>query len=79
MPCCLSDPNGDLDPGLNGQNYASSASYFNYETAEDLNGVMGDNNLISFSLFHLNARSVVKNQDALAHLLANINHKGFSS
>ena len=56
-----------------------AASYFNYETAEDLNGVMGDNNLISFSLFHLNARSVVKNQDALAHLLANINHKVFSS
>ena len=24
---------------------------------------------------HLNARSLVKNQDALAHLLANINHK----
>ena len=33
------------------------------------------NNLISFSLFHLNARSLVKNQDALAHLLANVNHK----
>ena len=31
--------------------------------------------MISFSLFHLNARSLVKNQDALAHLLANINHK----
>ena len=46
MPCCLSDPNGDLDPGLNGQNYASSASYCNHETAEDLS------DLISFSLFH---------------------------
>ena len=42
---------------------------------EDLNGVIGGNKLISFSLFHLNARSLVKNQDALAHLLANINHK----
>ena len=71
----LSDPNSDLDPDLNNQNYASSASYCNYETAEDLNGVIGGNNLISFSLFHLNARSLVKNQDALAHLLANINHK----
>ena len=40
-----------------------------------MNGVIGSNNLISFSLFHLNARSLVKNQDALAHLLANINHK----
>ena len=71
----FSDPNSDLDPDLNNQNYASSASYCNYETAEDLNGVIGGNNLISFSLFHLNARSLVKNQDALAHLLANINHK----
>ena len=71
----LSDPNSDLDPDLNNLNYASSASYCNYETAEDLNGVIGGNNLISFSLFHLNARSLVKNQDALAHLLANINHK----
>ena len=52
----LSDPNSDLDPDLNSQNYASSASYCNYETAEDLNGVIGGNNLISFSLFHLNAR-----------------------
>ena len=33
------------------------------------------NKLISYSLFHLNARSLAKNQDALAHLLANINHK----
>ena len=32
-------------------------------------GVIGGNNLISFSLFHLNARSLVKNQDAFAHLL----------
>ena len=40
-----------------------------------MNGIIGSNNLISFSLFHLNARSLVKNQDALAHLLANINHK----
>ena len=71
----LSDPNSDLDPDLNNLNYASSASYCNYETAEDLNGVIGGNNLISFSLFHLNARSLVKNQDALAHLLANVNHK----
>ena len=65
----LSDPNSDLNPDLNNQNYASSASYYNYETAEDLNGVIGGNNLISFSLFHLNARSLVNNQDALAHLL----------
>ena len=50
-------------------------SYCNYETAEDFNGVIGGNNLISFSLFHLNARSLVKNQDALAHLLASIIHK----
>ena len=50
------------------------SSYCNYETAEDLNGVIAGNNLTSFSLFHLNARSLVKNQDALAHLLANINH-----
>ena len=71
----LSDPNSDLDPDLNNQNYASSASYCNYETGEDLSGVIGGNNLISFSLFHLNAPSLVKNQDALAHLLANINHK----
>ena len=53
----LSDPNSDLDPDLNNQNYASSASYCNYETAEDLNGVIGGNNLISFWLFHLNACS----------------------
>ena len=33
----LSDPNSDLDPDLNNQNYASSASHC--ETAEDLNGV----------------------------------------
>ena len=71
----LSDPNSDLDPDLNNQNYASFANYCNYETAEDLNGVIGGSKLISFSLFHLNARSLVKNQDALAHLLANINHK----
>ena len=71
----LSDPNSDLDPDLNNQNYASLANYCNYESAEDLNGVIGGNKLISFSLFHLNARSLVKNQDALAHLLANINHK----
>ena len=71
----LSDPNSDLDPDLNNQNYASLANYCNYETAEDLNGVIGCNKLISFSLFHLNARSLFKNQDALAHLLANINHK----
>ena len=71
----LSDPNSGLDPDLNNQNYASLANYYNNETAEDLNGVIGGNNLISFSLFHLNARSLVKNQDALAHLLANINHK----
>ena len=31
--------------------------------------------MVSFSLFHLNACSLVKNQDALAYLLANINHK----
>ena len=64
----LSDPNSDLDPDLNNQNYASSASYCNYETAADLNGAIGGNNLISFSLFHLNARSLVKNQVTLAHL-----------
>ena len=67
VPCCLSDPNGDLDPDLN-QNFASSTSYCNYETAEDLN------DLISFSLFSLNACSLFKNQDVLYHLLANINH-----
>ena len=47
---------------LNNQSYASLASYCNYETAEDLNGVIGGSKLISFSLFHLNARSLVKNQ-----------------
>ena len=36
VPCCLSDPNGDLDPDLN-QNFASSTSYCNYETAKDSN------------------------------------------
>ena len=71
----LSDPNSHLDPDLNNQNYASSVSYCNYETTEDLNGVIGGNNLISFSLFHLKARSLVKNQDALSHLLTKINHK----
>ena len=71
----LTDPNGDLDPDVNNQNYDSSANYCNYETAGDLNEVIGSNSLISFSLFHLNARSLVKNQDALAHLLTNINHK----
>ena len=40
-----------------------------------MSGVIGGNNLISFSLFHLNARSLVKNQDALAHVLANVNNK----
>ena len=64
----LSDPNSNLDPDLNNQNYASSSSYCNYETAADLNGAIGGNNLISFSLFHLNARSLVKNQVTLAHL-----------
>ena len=44
----LSDANRDLDPDLNSQNYASSDSYCNYETAEDLNGVIGGNNVISF-------------------------------
>ena len=39
----LSDPNSDLDPDLNNQSYASLASYCNYETAEDLNGVIGGN------------------------------------
>ena len=68
----------DLDPDLNNQNYASLANYCDYETAEDLNGVIGGNKLISFLLFHLNARSLVKNQDVLAHLLANINHIKFS-
>ena len=63
----LSDPNSDLDPDLNNQSYARLASYCKYETAEDLNGVIGGNKLLSFSLFHLNARSLVKNQDALAH------------
>ena len=48
----LSDPNSDLDPDLNNQSYASLASYCNYETAEDLNEVIGGNKLISFSLFH---------------------------
>ena len=56
----LSDPNSDLDPDLNNQNYASLANYCNYETVEDLNGVIGGNKLISFSLFHLNARSQLK-------------------
>ena len=70
QPSSLSGPSSDLDPDLNNQSYASSASYCNYaETVGDLNGV------ISHSLFHLNARSLVKNQDALAHLLAIINHK----
>ena len=32
----LSDPNSDLDPDSNYQNHASSASYCNYETVEDL-------------------------------------------
>ena len=43
----LSDPNSDLDPDLNNQNYASSASYCNYETAEDLKGVIGGNGVFS--------------------------------
>ena len=47
----LTDPNSDLDPDLNNQNYASSDSYCNCETAEDLNGVIGGNNLISFRYF----------------------------
>ena len=46
VPSSLSDPNSDLDLDSNNQNYASSASYCNYETVEDLN------DLISFSLFH---------------------------
>ena len=73
----LSDPNSDIDPDLNNQNYASSASYCNYETVEDLNGVIGGDNLISFSLFRLNAHRLVKNQDALLHLQANINQIQF--
>ena len=40
-----------------------------------MNGVIGGNILISFSLFHLNVCSLGKNQDAIAHLLASINHK----
>ena len=47
----LTDPNSDLDPDLNNQNYASSDSYCNCETAEDFNGVIGGNNLISFRYF----------------------------
>ena len=61
----LTDPNGDLDPDVNNQNYDSSANYCNYETAEDLNEVIGSNNLISFSLFHLNARSLLKTKRPL--------------
>ena len=55
----LSDPNSGLEPDLNNQNYASSANYCNCETAENLTAVIGGNNLLSFSLFHLNARSLV--------------------
>ena len=44
----LSDPNSDLDPDLNSQNYANSARDCNYETVEDLNGVIGGNNLIYY-------------------------------
>ena len=47
----LSDSNSDLDRDLNSQNYASSDSYCNYETAEDLKGVIGGNNVISFRYF----------------------------
>ena len=50
----LSDPNSDLDPDLNDQNYASLTNYCNYETAEDLNGAIGGNKSIFSSLFHLN-------------------------
>ena len=45
----LSDPNSNLDPDLNNQNYASSASYCNYETAEDLNGAIGGNIFFAIS------------------------------
>ena len=69
---CLSDPNNDLDPDLNIQNVAK---FCNYETAEDLNGVIDGSSSISFSLLHLNAPSLVKNQEALSHLLINVNHK----
>ena len=36
--------------------------------------VIDSNNLISFSLFHLNARSLLVKKKALSHLLPNINH-----
>ena len=53
----------------------SCTHYFQAPATQANTRVIGDNNLISFSLFHLNACSLVKNQDALSHLIANINHK----
>ena len=59
IECSLvSDPNGDLDPDVNNQNYDSSANYCNYETAEDLNEVIGSNNLISVTKNYCVTRNI---------------------
>ena len=67
----LSDHMADLDPDTNNQNFIGNSTY---ETVDNLNEQISAE-LDSFSIFHLNARSLVKNHENLSHLLANIHNK----
>ena len=60
----------DLDPDMNHLNYIGNCEF---STVDELNERLFAN--LSFSVLHLNARSLVKNHEDLSHLLANINHK----
>ena len=67
----LSDHMADLDPDTNNENFIGNSTY---ETVDNLNEQISAE-LDSFSIFHLNARSLVKNHENLSHLLANIHNK----
>ena len=66
----LRDRIADLDPDMNHFNYIGNCEF---STVDELNERFFAN--LSFSVLHLNARSLVKNHEDLSHLLANINHK----
>ena len=59
-----------LHPDMNHFNYIGNCEL---STVDELNERFFAN--LSFSVLHLNARSLVKNHKDLSHLLANINHK----
>ena len=67
----LSDHMADLDRDTNNQNFIGNSTY---ETVDNVNEQISAE-LDSFSIFHLNARSLVKNHKNLSHLLANIHNK----